>query len=110
VGCEARVTLRSVDENRLLRNLQRSLNHVAIPKSFLDWFRAQPRHPKLVGSTEAARILGVPKPHVARLRAQGRMPEPFTVQGGHDVYVKSEVVQLGRQLERERKARASGRK
>jgi hypothetical protein len=95
-----------VDERKLLRELDRRLNHVSVPEGFVAWLRRQPRAPALVGSSAAAAILGVPKPHVTRLRQQGRMPEAIPVEGSNDVYVRSEVVALARQLRREREARA----
>jgi predicted DNA-binding transcriptional regulator AlpA len=68
----------------------------------------QPSQPDLIGSSMAAEILGVQKPHVTRLRRQGRMPPPVNVAGSNDVYVRSEVVALAAELEREREQRAKG--
>lgn len=65
--------------------------------------------PPLVGSTAAAKILGVPTPHVARLRRQGRMPAPVPIEGTADAYVKAEVQALARELKRERRQRLKGR-
>lgn len=62
--------------------------------------------PIVVGVTEAARILGVPKSNISRLRAQGRMPEPVPQEGpGAPVWLKSEVVELAVTLAAERDAR-----
>jgi hypothetical protein len=70
---------------------------------------AEARVPPLVGSTAAARILGIPGPHVARLRKAGRL-QPVPIEGTADAYVRSEVEALDRALKRERQARAKGHK
>jgi hypothetical protein len=57
-----------------------------------------------VGLTGAAKILGIAPPNISRLRAAGRMPQGIPVEGSADVYVKSEVVALAREL----RASASG--
>lgn len=100
---------RFVDERKLLRELDRRLNHVSVPEGFVAWLEDQPRAPALVGSSAAAAILGVAKPHVTRLRQQGRMPEAIPVEGSSDAYLRSEVVALARQLRRERAARQAGK-
>lgn len=73
------------------------------------FLRRQPRTPRLVGTTQAAKILGVQPPHVTRLREQGRMPEAIEVEGSVDVYVRDEVEDLGRELHAERQQRAARR-
>lgn len=96
--------MRFVDEDRLLGRLRRELGG-AVPEAFVRWLAKQPAQPELVGSSAAAEILGVQKPHVTRLRRQGRMPAPVKVEGSNDVYVRSEVVALAAELERERSQR-----
>lgn len=73
---------------------------------FMEWVRTQPEA-QFVGSTAAAKILGIPAPHVARLRRQGRMPNAIPVAGGYSVYVRSAVEALAKELRAERKARAA---
>jgi hypothetical protein len=63
----------------------------------------------LVGLTGAAKILGIAPPNISRLRAAGRMPQGIPVEGSADVYVKSEVVALARELARERRRRENGK-
>ena len=49
-----------------------------------------PDQPPLVGVTEAARILKVPKPRIIRFRQQGRLPEPLHVEGpSAPVYIRT---------------------
>lgn len=73
------------------------------------WLKRQPRAPKLVGATAAAELLAVKPPHITRLKAQGRMPEPLPVEGSVDVYIRSEVMALAKELKAERKRRATAR-
>lgn len=73
------------------------------------WLGRQRTAPSLVGTTVAAKILGIQPPHVTRLRDQGRMPEPIEVEGSVDVYVREEVETLGAELRAERAARARKR-
>jgi predicted DNA-binding transcriptional regulator AlpA len=82
--------------------------HVAVPGPFVLWLERQPRTPDLVGSVAAAKILGVAGPHVARLRRQGRMPEPVPIAGTADAYLRSEVEALAVVLEHEREQRQKG--
>lgn len=96
---------RFVREDLLLRQVALGNTGPALRR----WLQRQRTAPDLVGATRAAEILGVQPPHLARLRRQGRMPEPIPVDGSVDVYLREEVVALGRQLERERKARARKR-
>lgn len=71
------------------------------------WLAAQRTAPLLVGTTAAARILGIRPPHVSRLRDQGRMPDPIPVEGSVDVYVQEEIEELAKALAEERAARAA---
>lgn len=56
----------------------------------------------LVGLVAAAKLLGIAAPNVSRLRSQGRMPEGIAVEGAAQVYFRSEVLALAKELERER--------
>ena len=63
--------------------------------------------PRLVGVTEAAALLGVPKSNISRLKTQGRMPSPVPVDGpSADVWLRSEVEKLAREMKKSRAARA----
>lgn len=64
--------------------------------------RAALKDQPLVGLTGAAKLLGIAPPNVSRLRSQGRMPDGVEVEGSAMVYVRSEVVKLAGELERER--------
>lgn len=64
--------------------------------------------PPLVGSSVAAKMLGVPGPHVSRLRRAGRL-KPVTIEGTADAYLLEEVKALAKTLKAERVARAKQR-
>lgn len=74
------------------------------------WLGRQPTYPRLIGTTAAARVLGIAPPHVTRLREQGRMPEPIPVEGSVDVWLREDVEALGRVLAQERDDRARKRR
>jgi hypothetical protein len=64
--------------------------------------------PTVVGVTQAALILRVPKSNVSRLRQQGRMPEPVPRPDGDTgapVWLLEPVLVLAAELEAERQAR-----
>ena len=66
----------------------------------------QPDQPHLVGVTEAARILKVPKPRIIRFRQQGRLPEPLRVDGpSPPMYVRSEIEAFAKTVEEAREER-----
>lgn len=67
--------------------------------------RAALKDQPIVGLTAAAKLLGIAPPNVSRLRSQGRMPEGIEVEGSAMVYLRSEVVALGKELARERDER-----
>lgn len=79
-------------------------------RKFRDWLRRQPRAPHLVGSTVAAGLLGVQPPHLARLRDQGRLPDPVPIEGSVDAYIREEIEALAKELAEERQRRAERRK
>lgn len=64
--------------------------------------------PDLVGSSVAAKMLGVPGPHISRLRRAGRL-KPVPIEGTADAYLLEEVRELAKVLKRERAARAKQR-
>lgn len=104
---------RFIKEDQLRRVLKQALPPGQTRDAALaavDRFLArQPRHPRLVGSTAAAKILGIRTPHISRMREQGRMPDSIEVEGSVEVYVRDEVEELGRELHGEREARAARR-
>lgn len=105
---------RFIEEEALRRTIRSVLSSAnpdrqAVFAAIDRYLARQPRAPRLVGTTAAARILGIKPPHVTRLREQGRMPEPIDVEGSVDVYVRDEVEDLGRELHAERAARAQRR-
>lgn len=93
----------------LQASLQKAGVHSAtafvVQEAVEDWSRKQRTAPDLIGATAAAGILGVRPPHLARLKEQGRMPEPIPIEGTVDAYLREEVEVLGRELQREREAR-----
>lgn len=107
---------RFLREDRLLTQLQRALAR-RLPEEVEDepvrlvvddvmrWLKGEPEHPRLVGATKAASILGIKAPHISRYREQGRMPDAIKVEGGNDVYVRADVEALARVLATEREAR-----
>ena len=65
-----------------------------------------PDQPPLVGVTEAARILKVPKPRIIRFRQQGRLPEPLHVEGpSAPVYITNEIEDFAQTVEAGREER-----
>ena len=76
---------------------------VARVRKYLDRL---PDQPSLVGVTEAARILKVPKPRIMRFRNQGRLPEEVEVAGpSAPVYVREEVEEFAREIQKGRDLR-----
>lgn len=100
------MTHRYVDENELLMQLRRALDPDGRVEWFYRWLMKQRTLPKLVGVTGAAEMLGLPKARIARLREQGRMPEPLQIVGpSAPVYLHDEVRALADELNRERDER-----
>ena len=65
-----------------------------------------PEQPPLVGVTEAARILKVPKPRIMRFRAQNRLPEALSVDGpSAPVYIRGEIEAFAREVQEGRDLR-----
>lgn len=69
--------------------------------------RGKPEFPKLVGRKVAAQILGVNPPYITRLEKQGRLDHPVPIEGTSDAFVKADIVKLGKELAKEREARAA---
>jgi hypothetical protein len=90
---------------RAARAAVRADDKPAVEAALARWLARQRTAPALVGTTVAAKILGIAPPHVSRLREQGRMPDPIPVDGSVDVYVREEVEALGAELRAEREAR-----
>lgn len=61
--------------------------------------------PEMIGATQAAKVLGIHAPHLARLRDQRRLPDTVPVKGGNDVYLLDEIKALAGTLQGERAAR-----
>lgn len=74
-----------------------------------EWLEKQPSMPSLIGAKAAAARCGLKPPGVAKLRDQGRMPDPVKVIGTYDVYLESEVDALAKVLGAEREARRERR-
>lgn len=94
---------------RAARAAVRGPDKQAVENALARWLARQRTAPALVGTTAAAKILGIAPPHVTRLRDQGRMPDRIPVEGSVDVYVREEVEALGVELRAEREARRQRR-
>lgn len=75
----------------------------------LEWMAKQPEMPRLIASVEAARLFGVAPSGIAKLRDQGRMPEPVAVSGSYGVYLREPVEKLAREIAKERQLREERR-
>jgi hypothetical protein len=95
--------IRIVDEDRLIEALERSVR-AGDATAFRRWLRRQPTTPDLVSAGTAARILGVPHSHVARLGREGVL-RPIPVEGTASTYLRAEVKDAATRRTRERKAR-----
>lgn len=97
-----------IDDDGLVRAVRRlvpSEDRETAEAAIRRYLERQPRVPDLVGPTVAARILGVPPPHITRLKAKGRMPDAVAVEGSFDAYVRGELEPLAESLANARKAR-----
>lgn len=97
-----------IDDDALIRaarRLVREEERDQMEASLRRWLGRQPLRPDLVGPTVAAEILGVAPPHIARLKAQNRMPQPIPVDGSFDVYVRGELMPLAHTLAESRARR-----
>ena len=103
-----------IDDNELQDRIQAILGadtELASLKGYSDlrrWIREQPGA-CFVGATAAACILGIPAPHITRLRQRELMPVPIEVEGGYPVYLRDEVEELAALLEEKRRERARKR-
>ena len=102
---------RWVEEDEVVREVEKATGDSESPiaASLRRWLAKQPEVPPFVGSSAAAKLLAIPTPHVSRLRDQGRMPAPISVEGSVDIYIRDEVIALAKELKKERAARAKRR-
>lgn len=99
-----------VEDNKLVSSVRRAVDEHErdrVEAAVRRYLEKQPSEPDLVGATVAARILKVFPPHITRLKSQGRMPTPIPIEGSVDVYLRSDVMALAKELDRERGARAA---
>lgn len=88
------------------RELERMEAEVQVVRRIEKYLQRAPDQPPLVGVTEAARILKVPKPRIMRFRAQRRLPEALLVDGpSAPVYVRDEIVRFAREVQEGRDLR-----
>lgn len=98
-----RVLKSSLRDTRDQENDQRERRVVQRVETYI---LRQPDQPPLVGVTEAARILKVPKPRIIRFRQQGRLPEPLRVDGpSPPMYVRNEIEAFAKTVEAGREER-----
>jgi hypothetical protein len=113
--------MRWIDEEKLLRTLERSVarrfpgpaDDVAAKQVVRDvekYLARRPEFPPLVGSKASAEILEVQMPHITRFREQGRMPQEVPIEQAHPAYIKHEVEEFKKVLDRERAAREKRRR
>lgn len=69
-------------------------------------FGRAPRMPEIMGLAEAADAVGLRKPHLYRLRDNGRLPEPIAELANGPVFLASEINVLAKQLQGERAEKA----
>ena len=102
---------RWVNAPKLLKVLKRALRDAegedaVVIRRVAKYLERQPDQPPLVGVTEAARILKVPKPRIMRFRAQNRLPEALEVDGpSAPVYVRPEIEDFAREIKEGRDLR-----
>lgn len=65
----------------------------------------QPPVPDVVGVAAASEMIRVPKPRIARLRDQGRMPEALYELPSGPLWLRAEVQELAEQYAQERAQR-----
>lgn len=105
---------RYIDADRLLEQINLDDLHTANGASLTPWqkverwLKRQPRVPALVSGQGAAKIIGIPPPHLSRY--QDRL-NPIQVEGTRwPVYVKSEVEDLAKEIKREKAAKQKAAK
>lgn len=97
--------IRSVDDEELLGVL-RGVKNMSLARARLsEYLSGRPALPPLLGVTEAAEILGVRKPHLYRLRDQGRLPEPVMTLMAGQIFLEEDIRKLAAELAAERSAR-----
>jgi hypothetical protein len=98
-----------IDDDALVRSVRRLMREDErdqVEASLRRWLARQPEKPDLIGATIAAGILGVYPPHITRLKAQGRIT-PIPIEGSVDVYIRSDIEALAKELSAGRSARAA---
>lgn len=93
--------IRVVDEQRLKDVVEDAILDGRDFK-FHRWLRRQPTTPDLVSAGTAAKLLGVPHSHVARLSREGVL-RPIPVEGTADTYLRGEVKAAAARRAREKK-------
>lgn len=71
-----RTIARALEEARR-RRLNNEMRAALLRRKVDEFLSRQPLGPDLVGVAAAAEMIDVPKPRIARLRDQGRLPEPM---------------------------------
>jgi hypothetical protein len=105
VGKVLRV-VRSAQRDAAKQELSIEQSDALVSTRLRRYLERAPDQPALVGVTEAAKILKVPKPRVMRFRAQGRLPEPLRVDGpSAPVYVRDEIEHFSREVQEGRDLR-----
>lgn len=78
---------------------------VKATKSRTAWLEAT----DLVGVTEAASILGIPKTRIYRLQASGEMPEPVVKLDAGQFWARADVTRLRDKRRRKQRDRAAAK-
>ncbi len=82
---------------------------IALLRSIASHFQGQGSAVRLAGVSEAAEILGVHKPYVVQLREAGRLPKPLDVVAAGPIWLRRDLLPMGRDMARDRKRRQAGR-
>lgn len=101
--------IRSVDDVELMDLLKGVKNMSSARARLTEYLSGRPALPPLLGVTEAAEILGVRKPHLYRLRDQGRLPEPVITLMAGQIFLRSDIEVLAAELADERANRGARR-
>ena len=82
----------------------------AVSEQILAWVDEQPEHPRLVGVTAIAEIVGVPPSRISgRYRTENRLPPAWKVKGGYDVWPEDRIRAFAREDKASRRAWARKR-
>lgn len=99
-----KVITRALDEARR-RKLNNDMRAALIRKKVDEYLAKQPPVPDVVGVAAASEMIRVPKPRIARLRDQGRMPEALYELPSGPLWLRAEVQELAEQYATERAQR-----